>query len=61
MIMTSSEEKKNYEKMSLSADVVESQLPAILIEGKKKKKKKILNKIDESYSIQKIKCVVFYV
>lgn len=32
--MTSSEEKKNYEKMSLSADVVESQLPAILIEGK---------------------------
>jgi hypothetical protein len=33
VIMTSSEEKKNYEKMSLSADVVESQLPAILTEG----------------------------
>ena len=34
MIMTSSEEKKNYEKITLSADVVESRLPTILIEGK---------------------------
>ena len=33
MIMTSSEEKKNYEKLSLSADVVESHLPSILVEG----------------------------
>lgn len=34
VIMTSSEEKKNYEEMSLSADIVESHLPTILIEGK---------------------------
>jgi replicative superfamily II helicase len=33
VIMTSSEEKKNYEKMSLSADIVESRLPSILVEG----------------------------
>ena len=33
MIMTSSDEKRNYDKVSLSADVVESHLPAILIEG----------------------------
>ena len=33
MIMTSSEEKKNYETMSLSADIVESRLPSILVEG----------------------------
>lgn len=31
--MTSSEEKKNYEEMSLSADIVESHLPTILVEG----------------------------
>lgn len=35
VIMTSSEEKKNYEKISLSADVVESRLPSILVEGER--------------------------